>query len=80
MSSKADHYRGLAKECCLNAVLADDISRCTHWLEAAARWLSLGRQEGVLTTPNWHRLPSVTTQRSPLPDDLTVPRAIPTPV
>jgi hypothetical protein len=51
MSRKADHYRGQAKECCLNAVLADDIDLRTHWLEAAERWLTFGRQEGVLTTP-----------------------------
>ena len=50
MSSTADHYRGLAKECCLNAVLAEDINRRTHWLEAAARWVALGQESGVLTT------------------------------
>jgi hypothetical protein len=51
MSSNADHFREQARECCLNAVLADDIDRGTHWLEAAARWLALGRPEGVLTPP-----------------------------
>jgi hypothetical protein len=53
MSSAPDHFREQAKECCLNAVLADDIDRGTHWLEAAARWLALGRHEGVLTTPKF---------------------------
>jgi hypothetical protein len=51
MSSKADYYRGQAKEWCLNAVLADNIDRRSHWLEAAERWLTFSRQEGVLTTP-----------------------------
>lgn len=51
MSSKVDHYRVRAEECCLNAVRAENHSRRIHWLEAAARWVSLGRQEGaVLTT------------------------------
>jgi hypothetical protein len=51
MSSKVDHYRVRAEECCLNAVRAENNSRHIHWLEAAARWVALGRQEGaVLTT------------------------------
>jgi len=51
MSSKDDHYRVRAEECCLKAVRAEDNSRCMHWLEAAARWVALGRQEAaVLTT------------------------------
>jgi len=64
MSSKADHYRGQAKECCLNAVLAEDINRRVHWLEAAARLMTLGRQEGVLTTPS-----SASVLTTPLPSD-----------
>jgi len=45
MSSKAGHYRVCAEECCLNAVKVEDNGRRIHWLEAAARWVSLGRQE-----------------------------------
>jgi hypothetical protein len=68
MSSSADHVREQARECCLNAVLADDIDRGTHWLEAAARWLALGRPEGVLTQP---KVTSVTTRPDTVP---TAPR------
>ena len=51
MSSKVGHYRVRAEECCLNAVKVEDNSRRIHWLEAAARWVALGRQEcAVLTT------------------------------
>ena len=51
MSSKFGHYRVCAEECCLNAVKVEDNSRRIHWLEAASRWVTLGRQEGaVLTT------------------------------
>jgi len=39
MVNNADHYRENAQQCCLNAVVAQDISHGTHWLEAAARWL-----------------------------------------
>jgi hypothetical protein len=53
MLSKVDHYRVRAEECCLNAVRAENYSRRIHWLEAAARWVALGRQDGaVLTTSN----------------------------
>ena len=45
MSSKVGHYRLRAEECCLNAVKVEDNSRRIHWLEAAARWVALGRQE-----------------------------------
>jgi len=38
------------EECCLNAVKVEDNSRRIHWLEAAARWVALGRQEGALLT------------------------------
>ena len=41
-SSNAEHYRARAEECCRKAILAED------WLEAAARWFSLGREEGAL--------------------------------
>ena len=47
MSSKADYYQTSAEECCLKATIAEDIDRRSHWLEAAARWLSIGRQEGA---------------------------------
>ena len=51
MSSKVDHSRVRAEECCLTAVRAEYFSRRIHWLEAAARWVALGRQDGaVLTT------------------------------
>ena len=44
MSTKAGHYRVCAEECCLNAVKVEDNGRRIHWLEAAARWVALGRQ------------------------------------
>jgi hypothetical protein len=47
-SRKPNHYRARAEECCLKAILAEDVEQRTHWLEAAARWLSLGRQEDAL--------------------------------
>jgi hypothetical protein len=50
MSSKVGHYRVRAEECCLNAVKVEDNSRRIHWLEAAARWVALGRQEGAVPT------------------------------
>jgi hypothetical protein len=48
MSRSAEYYRGRAKDCCRRAVIAEDVDRRTHWLEAAARWVSLARQEGFL--------------------------------
>ena len=50
MSSKNGHYRKRAEECCLNAVKAEDNSRRIHWLEAAARWVTLGREAGAALT------------------------------
>jgi len=50
MSSKAGLYRARAEECCLKAVRVEDNSRRIHWLEAAARWVALGRQEVALLT------------------------------
>ena len=47
-SSDAEYYRGQAEDCCRKAILAEELDQRTHWLEAAARWLSLGRQEGAL--------------------------------
>jgi hypothetical protein len=46
--SKEEYYRGSAEDCCRKAVMAEDVDRRSHWLEAAARWVSLARQEGVL--------------------------------
>jgi hypothetical protein len=45
--SKAEWYRGCAEDCCRKAIMAEDITRRLHWLEAAARWVSFARQEGV---------------------------------
>src|SRR5512136_1285131 len=44
--SKAEFYRRQAEACCRNAIVVDDIGRRLHWLETAARWISLGREEG----------------------------------
>jgi hypothetical protein len=58
MSSSAEYYRGLAKDCCRKAVKAEDVDQRTHWLEAAARWVSLARQEGVLPRAQTKAAPS----------------------
>ena len=50
MPSKVGLYRVRAEECCLNAMKVEDNSRRIHWLEAAARWVALGRQEVALLT------------------------------
>jgi hypothetical protein len=52
MVAREDPYRENAKQCCLNAVVAQDISHSTHWLEAAARWLEFGRQAGEVQSAN----------------------------
>ena len=53
MSSKVDLYLVHAEECCLAAVRAEDNNRRIHWLEAAARWVALGRRRGaVVNTSN----------------------------
>ena len=54
---KVDHYRKRAEECCRRALIAEDVDQASHWLEAAARWLSLGRQEGVVLPRQTHLLP-----------------------
>jgi len=46
MSRNPDHFRVYATDCCRNAVASDDVSRRAHWIEAAARWIALGRQQG----------------------------------
>lgn len=43
-----EYYRHCAEDCCRNAIRVEDIEQRLHWLEAAARWLSLARQQGVL--------------------------------
>jgi hypothetical protein len=48
MSPSKEYYRVRAEECCRMAVLVSQIDKRIHWLEAAARWLSLGRELGVL--------------------------------
>jgi hypothetical protein len=45
--TKAEWYRGRAEDCCRNAIIAEDELRRLHWLEAAARWIRLAREEGV---------------------------------
>ena len=48
LQSKADFYRRQAEACCHKATTAEDVERRLHWLEAAARWVSLARHEGFL--------------------------------
>jgi hypothetical protein len=47
-TTKAEWYRGRAEDCCRNAIIAEDERRRLHWLDAAARWIRLAREEGVL--------------------------------
>jgi hypothetical protein len=47
-TTNAEWYRGRAEDCCRNAIIAEDERRRLHWLEAAARWIRLAREEGVL--------------------------------
>jgi hypothetical protein len=46
--SKAEFYRRQAEACCRKAIVVEDVGRRLHWLEAASRWISLGREEGAL--------------------------------
>jgi hypothetical protein len=46
--SRAEYYRGRAEDCCRSAITAESVDRRLHWLEAAARWISLAREEGTL--------------------------------
>jgi hypothetical protein len=48
LASKAEYYRARAEDCCRKATIAEDGDRRLHWLEAAARWVSFARQEGVV--------------------------------
>ena len=45
MSPSKEYYRVRAEECCRMAILVSEIDKRIHWLEAAARWLSLGREQ-----------------------------------
>ena len=36
------------QDCCRKAVIVEDIDQRSHWLEAAARWYLLAREEGTL--------------------------------
>jgi hypothetical protein len=42
------YYRRCVEDCCRKAVIAEDVDQRSHWLEAAARWFSLAREEGIL--------------------------------
>ena len=57
-SSSAEYYRGCVKDCCRKAVIAEDVDRRTHWLEAAVRWVSLARHEGILLPAQTKAAPS----------------------
>ena len=57
-SSSTEYYRGRAKDCCHRAIIAEDVDQRTHWLEAAARWVSLARQEGFLLPTQKKAVPS----------------------
>src|SRR5262245_33149891 len=48
MSPNKEYYRARAEECCRMAIMIEDTRRRAHWLEAAVRWISLGREQGVL--------------------------------
>ena len=59
MSNDVDLYLVHAEECCLAAVRAEDNNRRIHWLEAAVRWVALGRtRSAVMATSD-----SATTKR-----------------
>ena len=47
-NSKVEFFRRQAEACCRKAIVVEDIGQRLHWLEAAARWISLGREEGAL--------------------------------
>ena len=44
-SSNSECYRNRAVDCCRKAVIAEDVDQRSHWLEAAARWSSLAREQ-----------------------------------
>jgi hypothetical protein len=41
----------IAKDCCRTAIITEDVDLRAHWLEAAARWISLARQQNALPPP-----------------------------
>jgi len=45
-SSNAERYLNRVEDCSRRAVIAEDVDQCSHWLEAAARWFSLAREQG----------------------------------
>jgi hypothetical protein len=47
-----EFYRAQAKECCRMAVIVEDVDRRVHWLDAAARWFSFGREQDALGAPD----------------------------
>jgi len=58
MTSGSEEYRGRAKDCCRRAVIAEDVDQRSRWLEAAARWVSLARKEGILLSAQTKAAPS----------------------
>jgi hypothetical protein len=50
MSNKVDLYLVHAEEYCLAAVRAEDNNRRIDWLEAAVRWVALGRTRSAVVT------------------------------
>jgi hypothetical protein len=60
----AKYYRNRVADCCGRAVITEDVVQRSHWLEAAARWLSLAREEGIL--PNDSRQPIRANSLAPL--------------
>ena len=43
--SNSECYRNRAVDCCRKAVIAEDVDQRSHWLEAAARWSLLAREQ-----------------------------------
>jgi hypothetical protein len=48
MPGQSEYYRSRIGDCCLRAVIAEDFHQRLHWLEAATRWVSLAREDGLL--------------------------------
>jgi hypothetical protein len=60
-SRKPNHYRARAEECCLKAILAEDVEQRTHWLEAATTGLvprsadiGAGHVARAASSAGWH--------------------------
>ena len=63
-----EYYRVRAEECCRMAASVSEVEKRIHWLEAAARWLSLGREQGVLLPRKTQsRFRSTPSSREPRP-------------